>query len=65
MVENKKNGRINRPAARLVNKFVLLSAEAMAVLTMVTNRAFLNKLSFSAPRNWVIKNGKNRRLVKR
>jgi hypothetical protein len=65
MVENKKKGRINKPAARLVIKFVFVSADATAALTTITNKAFLNKLSFRAPRNWVIKNGKNRRFEKR
>ena len=59
VAENKKKGRIKRPTAKLVKKFIVLSAVCTAELTIITSRAFLNRLSFSAPRNCVTKKGRN------
>ena len=50
-VENRKNGSINKPTAKLVVKLVLASEPATAELTTITKSAFLNRLSLSAPRN--------------
>ena len=51
---------LTRMTAKFVVKLVLASEPATAELTTMTKRAFLKRLSFSAPRNCVIKKGKNR-----
>ena len=58
--ENRKKGRINRPAARLTT-VLTLAAPAILALTIITRSAFLNRLSLRAPKNWVRKSGRNRR----
>lgn len=54
MGENKKKGRMNKPAARLVNKAESLWA-LMPPKVMNNNRAFLYRLSLKAPSAWVKK----------
>ena len=52
--ENKKNGKMNKPAAKLVSK-----AESLCALippnAINNNNAFLYKLSLNAPKAWVRK----------
>src|SRR4029453_12591869 len=52
------------PPARLISVAVARAAVAAPNANRMTS-AFLNRLSFSAPRNWVQKNGANRRARSR
>ena len=65
VAENRKNGRMNSPALRLVRVLVstLLNCAPWNAIRMIS--AFLNTLSLKAPRNWVMKNGRNRRSTSR
>src|SRR5262245_49201168 len=64
VAENRKNGRMKIPPARLISVSVDMTVVAAPNANRMT-RAFLNRLSFSAPRNWVQKNGANRRARRR
>ena len=56
VADKRKNGKINRPAI-ILDK--ISDWETRHIVTIV-NKAFLNILSFNAPRNWVISKGKKR-----
>src|SRR5262245_46959938 len=64
VAEKRKNGRMKMPPARLINVSVEMAAVAVPNANRMTS-AFLNRLSFSAPRNCVQKNGANRRARSR
>ncbi len=64
VAENRKNGRMNRPAARLTRVSGLAPDWLESPYVTSTTSAFLNRLSFSAPRNWVTKKGPNRFSVR-
>ena len=59
VAENRKNGNTNKPALRLTRVLARAGSAAWKAIRMI--RAFLNTLSLNAPRNWVMKNGRNRR----
>ena len=59
--ENRKKGIINRPAAIFTSVLVSEPLAATPLLTRITNKAFLKRLSLRAPKNWVRKNGRKRR----
>src|SRR5207245_11185432 len=59
LAEKRKKGSVSSPVLRLTSVF----SENATPLIRNANRmtsAFLNRLSFSAPRNWVQKKGPNR-----
>ena len=63
--ENRKNGRINRPAAMLASTPLsapLAASPATPKVTRITS-ALRNTLSLNAPANCVRKNGRKRRVV--
>ena len=61
IAENKKKGKINNAAATFVQRAACSLNNSKTIRTI---SAFLKTLSLKAPRNCVIKNGKNRFLDK-
>jgi hypothetical protein len=59
VAENRKNGRMKTPPARLINVSVETAAVAAPKAKRMTS-PFLNRLSLSAPRNCVQKKGAKR-----
>ena len=65
LAENRKKGRMNKPAARLTNVSVSFAVWLTMPNVTSTTSAFLNRLSLKAPRNWVTKKGPKRRCFRR
>ena len=65
VAENRKNGKIKIPAAIVTKIPGSISEESSKLKMIITIRACLIILSFIAPRNWVMKSGKNLRVFKR
>src|SRR3990172_1589449 len=61
VAENRKNGRMNTPAARLTVTSGARPARPAVWNAIRMTSAFLNTLSLNAPRSWVAKNGPKRR----
>jgi hypothetical protein len=60
VAENRKKGRMKMPAARLASSAGAIVVQLAAWKVSSTTRAFLNRLSLKAPRNWVRKKGRKR-----
>ena len=62
VAENRKNGRMNVPAATVTRTCPSRPAAPASRYKIKMTRAFFKKLSFRAPRNWVAKSGRKRRV---
>jgi len=65
VAEKRKKGRMKIPAARLASRLGSRVVQLAAWKVRTTTRAFLNRLSLNAPRNWVPKKGRKRRFPSR
>ena len=63
VAENRKKGRMNKPAARLASSAGERRLHCAVWNVSSTISAFLNRLSLKAPRNCVRKNGLKRRVL--
>jgi hypothetical protein len=65
VAENKKNGKINKPA----HKFAKILGDSVVILAALNANKIiklcLKTLSLNAPKNWVQKNGKKRLVFSR
>ena len=63
LAENRKNGKMNTPAAAATISGALMPA--CCAIEKVTRKtiAFLKTLSLNAPRDWVTNSGRKRRLL--
>jgi len=58
--EKRKKGRMNSPAARLINKLLETGNTFAPANATNSSKTFLKMLSLNAPKNWVMKYGRNR-----
>src|SRR3990167_5518085 len=63
VAENRKNGRIKIPAAKMTRICGLMPSRFAKRYVISITRAFLKVLSLKAPKNWVINKGKKRLVL--
>ncbi len=65
VAENTTYGRMNSAGITMLSVAGLIDVQFSASKVSMTSSAVLNRLSLKAPKNWVQKNGANRRSVRR